>query len=157
MLLFFPNGILVHDHRRLLPTYPQLKINSYSYTLQGLDRVHENERGLYLRFLSPSLRRFCLYQHYLDERKTRRLDATRGKYFSGLSYYKSSVSLYLLSHSRIRIIVLTCPDNINVILQFCKSSAEIMRACKITQITNYDARPLFPSKSSLPFNLFLFM
>ena len=46
------------------------------------------------------------------------------------------ISLYLLSHSRIRIIVLTCPDNINVMLQVCKkSSAEIMRACKITQIT----------------------
>ena len=40
------------------------------------------------------------------------------------------ISLYLLSHSRIRIIVLTCPDN-----KVCKkSSAEIMRACKITQI-----------------------
>ena len=35
-------------------------------------------------------------------------------YFSALSYYKRSVekiSLYFLSHFRIRIIVLTCPDN----------------------------------------------
>ena len=35
-------------------------------------------------------------------------------HFSALSYYKSSVEkniLYLLSHFRIRIIVLTCPDN----------------------------------------------
>ena len=46
------------------------------------------------------------------------------------------ISLYLLSHSRIRIILLICPDDINVILQVCKkSSAEIMRACKITQIS----------------------
>ena len=44
------------------------------------------------------------------------------------------ISLYLLSHSCIRItcILLTCPDNINVnMLQVCKkSSAEIMCACK---------------------------
>ena len=35
-------------------------------------------------------------------------------YFSALTYYKSSaekISLCLLSHFRIRIIVLTCPDN----------------------------------------------
>ena len=44
------------------------------------------------------------------------------------------ISLYLPSHSRIRIIVLTC-DN-NVMLQVCKkSSAKIKHACKITQIT----------------------
>ena len=54
-------------------------------------------------------------------------------HFSGLSYHKSSVETSflssLLSHSRIRIIVLTCPDNINVISQVCKkSSAEIIRA-----------------------------
>ena len=42
-------------------------------------------------------------------------------YFSALSYYKSSVE------TNFPIIVLTCPYN--------KSSAEIMRACKITQIT----------------------
>ena len=43
---------------------------------------------------------------------------------------------YLLLHSCIRIIMWTCPDNINVISQVCKkSSAEIMRACKITKIT----------------------
>ena len=41
------------------------------------------------------------------------------------------ISLYLLSHFRIRIILVTCPDNKSA----RKSSAEIMRACKITQIT----------------------
>ena len=45
------------------------------------------------------------------------------------------ISLYLLSHFRIRIIVLTCPDNKSA----RKSSAEIMRACKITQITMMEA------------------
>ena len=80
------------------------------------------------------------------------------------------ISLYFLSLPRIRIIVLTCPENINVVLiQVCKKSAEIMRACKIAQITmmrslratqaitGNDARPiLFPLNSSLPFILFLF-
>ena len=46
------------------------------------------------------------------------------------------ISLYLLWHSHIRIILLTCTDNINVILQVCKkSSAEIKRTCKITHTT----------------------
>ena len=54
------------------------------------------------------------------------------------------ISLYLLSHSRIRVIALTCPDNINVILQVCKkSSAEIMRSCKITQITMIRAQYMY--------------
>ena len=102
--------------------------------------------GCVFRFLSPSLRGSYLYQH-LDERdKTRRrLEATRGKH--GFVIFFDSELLWklcwnkfpyisLLSLSRIRIIVLTCPDNINVMLQVCKkSSAEIMRACKITQIT----------------------
>ena len=86
-------------------------------------------------------------------------------YFSGLSYHKSSVEtsfLYsLLSHPRIRIIVLTCPDNINVIVQVCKkSSAEIIRAVS-AKSQNHNAsvaRPiLFPLKSLLPFSLFLFV
>ena len=42
--------------------------------------------------------------------------------FLGLIYYSikallKEISLYLLSHFRISIILLTCPDNINVILQ----------------------------------------
>ena len=43
------------------------------------------------------------------------------------------ISLHLLLHFRSRIIVLTCPDNKQVRCK--KSSAEIMIACKITQIT----------------------
>ena len=43
------------------------------------------------------------------------------------------ISLYLLLHFRSRIIVLTCADNKQVRCK--KSSAEITRACKITQIT----------------------
>ena len=65
-----------------------------------------------------SLRRFCQNQHYLDERSWTVLKQPEANtdllYFSALSYYKSSVkqiSLYLLSQFRIRIIVLTCPDD----------------------------------------------
>ena len=77
-------------------------------------------------------------------------------YFSALSYFESSVkkmSLYLLSHFRIRIIVLTCPDN--------KSARSQPTSCvpAMQNHTNHnDARPiLFQLKSSLPFSLFLFV
>ena len=51
------------------------------------------------------------------------------------------ISLFLLPHSRIRVILLTCPDSIYVILQSCKeSSAGIMRACKITQIAKMEGQ-----------------
>ena len=67
------------------------------------------------------------------------------------------ISPNLLSHSRIRIIMLTCPGNINVIFLVCKkSSAKLIRVCKITQIINDNVRPLlFPLKYSLPFSLSL--
>ena len=79
-------------------------------------------------------------------------------YFSALSYYKSSVeknliSLYLLSHFRIRIIVLTCLDN--------KSARNQLKSCvpAMQNHTNHnDRRPiLFQLKSSLPFSSFLFV
>ena len=65
------------------------------------------------------------------------------------------ISLYLLSHFRIRIIVLTCPDNQSARNHQPKSCVP----CKITQIWNHnDARPIsFQLKSSLPFSLFLFV
>ena len=63
------------------------------------------------------------------------------------------ISLYLLSQFRIRIIVLTCPDN--------KSARNQQRSCvpAMQNHTNHnDARPiLFQLKSSLPFSLFLFV
>ena len=78
-------------------------------------------------------------------------------YFSALSYYKCSVekkiSLYLLSHFRIRIIGLTCPDN--------KSARNQPKSCvpAMQNHTNYNGvRPiLFQLKSSLSFSLFLFV
>ena len=74
-------------------------------------------------------------------------------YFSALSYYKRSVEnnfLYLLLHFRIRIILLTRPDNLR----------EISRnhACLQNHTNHNDARPtLFQLESSLPFSLFLFV
>ena len=62
-------------------------------------------------------------------------------------------SLYLLSHFRIRVIVLTCPDN--------KSARNQPKSCvpALQNETNHnDVRPiLFHLKSSLPFSLFLFV
>ena len=62
-------------------------------------------------------------------------------------------SLHLLSHFRIRIIVLTCPDN--------KSSRNQPKSCvpaRQNHTNHNDARPiLFQLKSSLPFSLFLFV
>ena len=68
------------------------------------------------------------------------------------------ISLYLLSHSRIRIIVLTCPDNINVILQvYKKSSAEIMRAVPAKSHKSPCQWCEANIISILPFSLFLFV
>ena len=63
------------------------------------------------------------------------------------------ISLYLLSHFRIRVMVLTCPDN--------KSARNQLKSCvpALQNHTNHnDARPiLFHLKSSLPFSLILFV
>ena len=102
------------------------------------------QRALFFRFLSLPPSEYPSYNNIIST-NGKQVDVLKRPeantdfiYFSALSYYKSSVeqiSLYLLSHSRIRIIVLTCPNN-NVLLQVCKkSSPEIMRACKIIQIT----------------------
>ena len=63
------------------------------------------------------------------------------------------ISLYLLSHFRIRIIVLTCPDN--------KSARSQPKSCvpaMQTHTNHNDARSIiFQLKSSLPYSLFLFV
>ena len=74
-------------------------------------------------------------------------------YFSAPSYYKSSVeniSLYLLSHFRIKVIVLTCPDK-------SARNHQPESCVPANSHTNHNAaRPiLFQLKSSLPFSLFL--
>ena len=61
------------------------------------------------------------------------------------------ISLYLLSHFRIRIIVLTCSDNKSARNHHPKSSVP-----EKSHKNHNDARPiLFQLKSSLPFSLFL--
>ena len=117
----------------------------------------------FCRYLSPSLRRsYMTCQHLISQRTdTRRLEATRRKHgfviFFGLwviiKALLKKISLYLLSHFRIRIIVLTCPDN--------KSTRNQPKSCvpAMQNHTNHnDVRPiLFLLKSSLPFSLFLFV
>ena len=83
------------------------------------------QRALFFRFLSLPLSEDPSYISIISM-NGKQVDVLKRPeantdliYFSALSYYKSSVeqiSLYLLSHSRIRIIVLTCPNN-NVLLQ----------------------------------------
>ena len=78
-------------------------------------------------------------------------------YFSALSNYKSSVETnfpILLSHFRIRIIVLTCPDINKSTRNHQPKSCVPEKSHK----NHNDARPiLFQLKSSLPFSLFLFV
>ena len=52
--------------------------------------------GCFFRYLSPSLRRFCLYQHLIFQRTVLRQDVLQQPeantdlfYFSALSYYKN--------------------------------------------------------------------
>ena len=116
------------------------------------------------RSLSPSLRRFCLYdistlisQRTVNKTSWSNPRQTRICYIFRLwviiNALLKNISLYLLSHFRIRIIVLTCPDN--------KSARNQPKSCvpAMQNHTNHnDARPiLFQSKSSLPFILFLFV
>ena len=113
------------------------------------------------RYRSPSLRRFCLiYQHLIFQRTVNKTPwsnprQTRICYILQLwlviKALLKKISLYLLSHFRIRIIVLACPDN--------KSARSQPESCvpAMQNHTNYnDARPiLFQLKSLLPFSLFL--
>ena len=81
------------------------------------------QRGLFFRSLSPSLRRFCENQHISAIERTVNGTSwswsnprlTRICYIFRLwviiKALLKQISLYLLSHFRIRIIVLTCPDN----------------------------------------------
>ena len=81
-------------------------------------------------------------------------------YFLALSYYKSSVEKnfpIFLSHSCIRIIVLTCPDNIKYYVTNLQEIISRNHACLHNHTNHNVARPiLFQMKSSLPFSLFLF-
>ena len=111
-------------------------------------------------YLSPSLRRFCPYDistrtvnktSWSNPRQTRICYSFR--LWVIINALLKKISLYLLSHFRIRIIVLTCPDNKSARNQ-PKSRVPAMQ-----NLTNHnDARPiLFQLKSSLPFSLFLFV
>ena len=109
------------------------------------------------RYLSPSLRRFCLYQHSISQRTVNNPRQTRICYIFRLwiiiKALLNKMSLYLRSHFPIRIIVLKCPDN--------KSARNQPKSC-VPAMQNYtnhnDARPiLFQLKCSLPFRLFLFV
>ena len=77
-------------------------------------------------------------------------------YFSALSYYKSSVETnfpILLSHFRIRIVVLTCPDNKSARNHQPKSCVP-----EKSHKNHNDARPILCQlKSSRPFSLFMFV
>ena len=119
--------------------------------------------GCFFAF-SLSLRRFYLYQHLISQRTVNKTSwsnprQTRICYIFRLSVIIKSllkkISLYLLSHFRIRIIVLTCPDiNKSARNHQPKSCVPAMQ----NHTNHYDARPiLFQLKSSLPFSLFLFM
>ena len=111
------------------------------------------------RYLSPSLRRFYLYQHLISPRTVNKTSwsnprQTRICYIFRLWVIIKALlkknSLYLLSHVCIRIIMLTCPDN--------KSEVSRNHACLQNHTNHNDARPiLFQWKSSLPFSLLLFV
>ena len=120
---------------------------------------------VFFRYLSPSLRRLCQNQYYLNERswtvnKTSWSNPRQTRisllYFSPPSYYKSSVETnfpILLSHFRIRIVVLTFPDNKSARNHQPKSCVP-----EKSHKNHNDARPiLFQLKCSLPFSLFLFV
>ena len=103
-----------------------------------------------------------IYQHLISQRTVNKMSwsnprQTRISYIFRLWVITNAllkkISLYLLSHFRIRIIVLTCPDN--------KSARNLPKSCVpvMQNHTNHnDTRPkLFHLKSSLPFSLFLFV
>ena len=82
---------------------------------------------------------------------------------SGLSFKKTllkQIPLCLLSHSHIRIIMLTCPDNIDVIYYQSARNRQpkscVPAKSHKSQIMMW-GQYIFPSKSSLPFSLFLFV
>ena len=113
------------------------------------------------RYLSPSLCRFCLYDISTFNISTNGKDVLKQPeantdllYFSALSYYKCSVEKKIpYICYRIRIIVLTCPDN--------KSARNQPKQCVpvMQNHTNHnDMRSMLVQlKSSFPFSLFLFV
>ena len=114
------------------------------------------------RYLSPSLRGFCLYdistfnistngkQDVLKQPRQKRI-CYIFRLWVIIKALLKKIPLYLLSHFRIRGIVPTCPDN--------KSARNQPKSCvpAMQNHTNHkDARPiLFQLKSSLPFSLFV--
>ena len=92
----------------------------------------------------------------------RRLEATRDKHEFLCYIFRlwviikallKQISLYLLSHFRIRIIVLTC-----LLITSLQEIISRNPACLQNHTNPNDARPiLFQLKSSLPFSLFLFV
>ena len=107
------------------------------------------------RYLSPSLRRFCRYVNISTNGKQDVLRQTRICYIFRLRVIIKALLkknyLYLLSHFRIRIIVLTCPDNKSARNQ-PKSGVPAMQ----NHTNHNDARAIL-FQSSLPFSLFLFV
>ena len=119
---------------------------------------------VFFRHRSPSLRRFCRNQHYLKERSWTVNKTSWSNPRQTQSCYNfrlcvlikvllKQISLYLLSHFRIRIIVLTCPDNKSARNHQPKSYVP-----EKSHKNHNDARPiLFQLKCLLPFRLFLFV
>ena len=120
---------------------------------------------VFFRYLSPSLRRFCQNQHYLNERSWTVNKTSWSNPRQTQSCYNfrlwviiksllKQISLYFLSNFRTRIIVLTCPDNKSA------RNHQPNHACLQNHTNHNDAiaRPiLFQLKSSLPFSFFLFV
>ena len=109
-------------------------------------------------YLSPSLRRSCLYDIPTFNISTNGNKTSRicyiFRFWVIINALLKKLSLYLLSHFHIRIIVLKCPDYKSVRNHQPKSCVPAMQ----NHTNHNDARPiLFQLKSSLPFGLFLFV
>ena len=91
----------------------------------------------------------------------RRLEATRGKHWFLCYIFRlwviikallKQISLYSLSHFRIRIIVLTCPDNKSA-RNYQRKSCMPAKSYK----SQWCESNIISIQSSLPFSMFLFM
>ena len=115
--------------------------------------------GGFFRYLSPPLRRFCQNQHYpaLFQRTANKTywsnpRQTRICYIFRLWVITKAllkkISLYLLSHFRIRVIVLTCPDN--------KSARNQPKSCvpALQNDTNQVCSCSWEDSRVLPLNLY---
>ena len=100
-----------------------------------------------------------IYQHLISQRTVNKMSWSNPRQTQICYIFRlwviinallKKISLYLLSHFRIGIIMLTCPDN--------KSARKKPKSCVPAMENHNDARPiLFQLKCSLPFRLFLFV